>query len=101
MNEQHTSTGASLSLEVLYNAYYAGIYQRVYHLVRQCENAEDLTQEVFVRALQGLPSLQTVRNLSGWLYRIATNVALDALRRRTCVTCQSLDAMEWTLEASE
>ena len=92
MNQEHMSTLTSPSLEVLSNAYYGRIYQRVYHLIEHREDAEDLTQEVFVRALQALPQLQTTRNLYGWLYRIATNLALDVLRRRKLISWQSLDA---------
>jgi len=98
MNEEHASTLTSPSLEALHNAYYTGIYQRVYHLVKHCEDAEDLTQEVFLRALL---TLQTTRNLNSWVYRIATNLAVNMLRRRKLITWQSIDAMEWMLEAIE
>jgi RNA polymerase sigma-70 factor, ECF subfamily len=98
MNQEHTSTLTSPSLEVLFNAYDVRISQRIYHLINHREDARNLTKEVFVRAL---PQLQTTRNLYGWLYRIATNLALDVLRQRKLISWQSLDATEWTLEAAE
>jgi RNA polymerase sigma-70 factor (ECF subfamily) len=98
MNQEHTSTLTSPSLEVLCNAYDVGASRRIYHLINHREGARDLTQEVFVRAL---PQLQATRNLYGWLYRIATNPALDVLRRRKLISWQSRDATESILEAAE
>jgi RNA polymerase sigma-70 factor (ECF subfamily) len=43
--------------------------------------AEDLAQEVFIKAYIKLSSFDTSRRLSSWLFRIAHNTALDALRR--------------------
>lgn len=43
--------------------------------------AEDLTQEVFVRVNQNLPSFRGESRLSTWIYRIATNTAIDRLRQ--------------------
>jgi len=42
--------------------------------------AEDLTQEVFVRVSKGLKTFRGESQLSTWIYRIATNVAVDRLR---------------------
>ena len=44
--------------------------------------AEDLTQEVFVRAFVAMRRFRGVAAFQTWLYKIATNIALDALRRR-------------------
>jgi RNA polymerase sigma-70 factor, ECF subfamily len=44
--------------------------------------AEDLAQETFVKAFRSLAAFDTTRRLSSWLFRIAHNTALDALRRR-------------------
>jgi RNA polymerase sigma-70 factor (ECF subfamily) len=46
------------------------------------QDAEDLVQETFVRALQNYGSFQGKSSLRTWLYRIATNVCLDMLRKR-------------------
>jgi RNA polymerase sigma-70 factor (ECF subfamily) len=43
--------------------------------------AEDLTQEVFVKVSQALPTFKGESSLSTWIYRIATNTALDKLRK--------------------
>ena len=43
--------------------------------------AEDLAQETFVKAFRNLAAFDPTRRLSSWLFRIAHNTALDALRR--------------------
>lgn len=45
--------------------------------------AEDLTQEVFAKVSQGLKGFRREASLSTWIYRIATNAALDRLRGRS------------------
>ena len=46
------------------------------------EGADDLSQEVFAKIAQALPGFRGQSKPSTWVYRIATNVAVDALRRR-------------------
>lgn len=59
--------------------------ERVINVVyRMCGNvnlAEDAAQEAFVRAWKHLPNYRPRSPFRNWVYRIATNVALDALRR--------------------
>jgi RNA polymerase sigma-70 factor (ECF subfamily) len=51
-------------------------------LVRHREEAEDLTQETFLRAYRFLSRYDAGRPFKNWLYTIATNVGLNALRAR-------------------
>jgi RNA polymerase sigma-70 factor (ECF subfamily) len=53
-----------------------------YRMTGSLQDAEDLVQETFMRALQNYGSFQGKSSLLTWLYRIATNVCLDALRKR-------------------
>ena len=53
-----------------------------YRFVGNLEDAEDLVQEVFLRAWQRLASFEGRSSLRTWLYRIATNASLDAIDRR-------------------
>lgn len=61
--------------------YRARIYGHIRSLVRNPGDAEDLTQETFLRAHQRLGSLKEPAALGVWLYRIATHVCYDFLRR--------------------
>lgn len=63
--------------------YAARIYNHVYRFVRNREDAEDVTQEAFLRAYNRLNDFETGRSFRNWLYAIATNLALNAVRTRT------------------
>jgi RNA polymerase sigma-70 factor (ECF subfamily) len=52
------------------------------HLVRDRATAEDVTQEAFVRAFQALRRFRGQAKFTTWLFRIARNCAVDAIRRR-------------------
>ncbi|WP_322480912.1 RNA polymerase sigma factor, partial [Thermogemmatispora sp.] len=54
----------------------------IYHLLGNREDADDMTQEVFIRACLAWDHLHDRENLAAWLYRIATNLCVDLLRRR-------------------
>jgi RNA polymerase sigma-70 factor, ECF subfamily len=58
------------------------IFNYLLRLVRNREDAMDLSQDVFLKAYQNLPKLDDPRKFSGWLFRIAHNEAFSLLRRR-------------------
>jgi RNA polymerase sigma-70 factor, ECF subfamily len=53
-----------------------------YQMLGSFHEAEDLLQETFEKAWRGVGRVDTSSSLRAWLYRIATNACLDALRRR-------------------
>jgi RNA polymerase sigma-70 factor (ECF subfamily) len=64
-----------------------------YRFVRSRETAEELAQEVFLRVHDAAPLYRAQAKFTTWLYRIATNVCLNELRRpRFRAVHQSLDA---------
>jgi len=63
----------------IYTTFNEKIRRYLARLVGETE-AEDLTQEVFLRVSQGLKDFRGTSKLSTWIYRIATNAALDKLR---------------------
>jgi RNA polymerase sigma-70 factor (ECF subfamily) len=69
-------------LIVLYETYKRPLHTYIYRLLGSQEDADDLTQEVFMRAFTSWEKLYDRGNLSPWLYRIATNLCVDQLRRR-------------------
>ena len=58
-----------------------GVINVVYRMCGDPNLAEDAAQEAFIRAWQHLPSYRPWSPFRNWVYRIATNVALDTLRR--------------------
>jgi len=58
-----------------------GVVNVVYRMCGDANLAEDAAQEAFIRAWQHLPGYRPRSPFRNWVYRIATNVALDVLRR--------------------
>jgi RNA polymerase sigma-70 factor, ECF subfamily len=69
-------------VSALFQTYRDRIYQYILHMVRDATEAEDLTQETFLRAHRRLYLLRHPEAVGSWLYRIATHVCLDRLRQR-------------------
>jgi RNA polymerase sigma-70 factor, ECF subfamily len=63
----------------IFNEYQPRILQYLISLTNKFE-AEDLTQEVFIKVESGLINFRGDSKLSTWIYRIATNTALDRMR---------------------
>ncbi len=57
------------------------VYRHAYRLTRNPHDAEDLTQDVFVRVFRALPNYRPGGSFPGWLHRITTNLFRDKLRR--------------------
>ncbi len=57
------------------------IFRQIYRMVGNVADAQDLAQEVFIKVLQRQDQLQDQQKATHWLSRIATNTALDFLRR--------------------
>jgi RNA polymerase sigma-70 factor (ECF subfamily) len=58
------------------------VFNYLYRLVSNREDALDLSQDVFLKAYQNLPKLDDEARFSGWLFRIAHNEAFSLLRKR-------------------
>jgi RNA polymerase sigma-70 factor (ECF subfamily) len=74
-------TGTELACD-LFERYHEDIFIYLYGLVHERAWAQDLAQDTFVRVLRARRRLLQVDNHRAWLYRIATNVGLTALKRR-------------------
>jgi RNA polymerase sigma-70 factor (ECF subfamily) len=72
-------TGTDLDFQSIYKTFHPKIVRYLAHMVGW-RDAEDVTQEVFVKVNQGLNSFKGESQISTWIYRIATNSALDKLR---------------------
>ncbi len=58
------------------------VYGTIYHMTSNHEDANDLTQEVFLKAWQALPDFRGNSSFFTWLYRIAINRSLNFLKQR-------------------
>jgi RNA polymerase sigma-70 factor (ECF subfamily) len=77
------------SWDELVRQHSARVYRLAYRLTGNMHDAEDLTQEVFVRVFRSLPSY-TPGTFEGWLHRITTNLFLDMARRRQRIRFEGL-----------
>ena len=72
------------------------LYWHVRRIVHSHEDTDDLMQEIFVKVWTALPSFRGEAQLYTWLYRIATNEALNFVRKKqvrsSLVNAQSIDA---------
>jgi RNA polymerase sigma-70 factor (ECF subfamily) len=91
----------SLDFAEVFRQYRRPIYNYLLRMTQNQAEAEDLTQETFIRAHGSLPTFRGEASLSTWLYRIATNTSLDHLRRRStrqARTALPLEKMEFDVD---
>jgi RNA polymerase sigma factor (sigma-70 family) len=89
------------SWEEIVREHSARVYRLAYRLTGNSHDAEDLTQEVFVRVFRSLSSY-TPGTFEGWLHRITTNLFLDMARRKQRIRFEGLaDEMAHRLAGSE
>lgn len=67
----------------LYDFYYDKIFQFVYYRTSHQQTAEDVTEEIFVKAFKGIAAVKGgVEKLSGWIFQIARHAVIDHYRKR-------------------
>ncbi len=77
------------------------VFLLIYRIVGNVADAQDLTQEAFIKALSREEQLKDLEKAAHWLSRIATNTALDHLRRHGRVHFSELDEMPERLHVSK
>lgn len=83
--------GDRKAFEEIYNLYHRRIYNAVYGMLSDADDAQDVTQDVFIRLHDALPTLRADEAFSTYLYRIALNLCRDRARRKKRVRFQSMD----------
>ena len=79
---QEILNGKTSQYEYFLDRYSQQIYLLVVRIVACEEDAEELTQDVFLKAFQQLSSFKGESSFSTWIYRIATNMAISAARKK-------------------
>jgi RNA polymerase sigma-70 factor (ECF subfamily) len=85
-----TLAGDDDAFAALVRIHQATVYNIAYRLVGQRETAQDLAQETFLRAFKALDTFDLNRPFGPWLYRIATNLSINWVKRARLPTV-SLD----------
>lgn len=81
--------GDKAAFGILFERYYDEIYRYVYFRVGSQQEAEDITNEAFLKTWEYLPGIKrgkaTIRNFRQWMYRVARNLVIDLYRTRETV----------------
>ena len=88
--------GDALAERQLYERHVDRIYRLAWRMAGDATQAEDLTQDTFIRAFDRLADYRGDAPFGAWLHRVATSVILSALRRRKRV--QSVESLRDDLE---
>jgi RNA polymerase sigma-70 factor (ECF subfamily) len=94
-SDDESSAWTPPTWEEIVSTHSGRVYRLAYRLTGNQHDAEDLTQEVFVRVFRSL-STYTPGTFEGWLHRITTNLFLDMVRRKQRIRFDALgdDAAE-------
>jgi RNA polymerase sigma-70 factor (ECF subfamily) len=79
------------AFEELVGRYERRVFALAQRILHQVHDAEDVTQQTFLSALENLPNFRAEASFATWLLRIATHAALKVLRRRQSRPTESLD----------
>lgn len=78
--------GDQKAYEAILKRYKIGIHNMIYQMIKNREETEDLVQETFVKAFNSLNSYNDQYAFSTWLYKIAFNHCIDAIRKKKLKT---------------
>lgn len=92
--------GREPAFRELIRRYERPVFSLIYRMVRDSMTAEDLAQDAFIKVLNHLDKYRPEFKFSSWLFKIASNVAIDHLRRRQLDTI-SMDGSPHARTASE
>ena len=84
------------ALDALYTAYKSRIYTFLLRFLADPELADDVTQDAFTKAFTALPKLERGTKVLPWLYKVASNSAIDHVRRRKRFTWVRMRAIQYT-----
>ncbi len=80
--ELTTGRAKELEFEQLYAEHKGKVFSTAYRLVGNRPDAEDITQDVFVRVFKNMDAFRGESAISTWIYRITVNACFDLLRKR-------------------
>ena len=91
---QRAQRGDRAAFGDLFDRHHQSLLKYVFHMVEDRQQAEDIGHEAFLRAYERLGQLGPPWDFKSWLYRIASNLAVDRLRRRNRWVDEAEGALE-------
>lgn len=89
------------AFDQLVERYHPKIYGLTYNMTSNREDAEDLTQEIFVKAFEALPRFKGKSSFYTWLYRIGVNKTINYRKKRNRKRALSLDSFDQEVKMDE
>src|ERR1044072_456402 len=90
--------GEYAAFDSLIKRYQERIYATIYHMTSNHEDANDLTQETFIKAYKALKNFKGDSSFFTWVYRIAVNKTINFLTQRKNKTHMSLNELDFNAE---
>ena len=95
---QRARKGDLGAYDQLIQRYQERIYATIYHMTSNHEDANDLTQEAFIKGYQALKSFKGGSSFYTWVYRIAVNKTINFLKQRKNRSQMSLNDIDFNAE---
>lgn len=92
--------GSQAAYRELLGRYQRPVFSLIYRMVRDREQAEDLSQETFVRVFNHIDRYDPKFKFSSWIFKIATNLTIDAMRKKEPQTV-SIDGSRYAETSDE
>lgn len=89
------------AFDQLVERYHDKIYGLTYNMTSNREDAEDLTQEIFIKAYEALPRFKGKSSFYTWLYRIGVNKTINYRKKRNRKRALSLDSFDQEVKMDE
>ncbi len=88
------SSGDSTAFQEFVGRYKKKIYYVAYDITGDHDDAEDVSQEVFIKVFRSLKTFRRNAKISSWLYQISVNASIDLLRKKSSKPEKSMDDIE-------
>jgi len=92
--------GSEKAYRELLDRYQRPVFSLIYRMVRDREQAEDLSQETFVRVFNNIDRYDPAYKFSSWIFKIATNLTIDWMRKKEVPTV-SIDGSRYATTSDE
>ena len=81
--ENHMLHTEENSFENVYDQHYQSVFRTAFLLMKNRDDAKDITQEVFVRFIQSRKTIKNPDGVKSWLHRVTVNCAIDLIKKRS------------------
>ena len=89
------------SFEDVYDQHYQSVFRTAYYLIKNRDEAKDITQEVFVRFIQSRDAIKNPDGIKSWLHRVTVNCAIDFIKKRNMKSQDTIESGQFNNQTPE